>query len=116
VTAVEVEIDIFSGMPNPTWTLSEADAAVFLSKLSGLQETAARPRSTKLGYRGLVVRISQQADREVYIQNGVIELSDQTSLTFFLDRERSLERWSIETGKKFLSHEVLEAIEKDLRK
>ena len=74
------------------------------------------PRSTKLGYSGLVVRISQQADREVYIQNGIIELSDQTSLTFFLDRERSLERWSIETGKKFLRHEVLEAIERDLRK
>jgi hypothetical protein len=116
MTAVEVEIDIFSGMPNPTWTLSEADAAVFLSKLSGLQETAARPRSTKLGYRGLVVRIPQQGDREIYIQNGVIELSDQTSLTFFLDPERSLERWLIETGKKFLSHEGLEAIEKDLQK
>ena len=56
VRTVEVEVDIFSGMPNPRWTLSEADADVFLSKLAGLQKAVARPRSVNLGYRGLVVQ------------------------------------------------------------
>jgi hypothetical protein len=115
MTAVEVEIDVFSGMPNPIWTLSQADAVVFLSKRSELQKTAARPRSTKLGYRGLFVRLPQEAGREIYIQNGVAEVNDQSSLTFFLDPQRSLERWLIETGKRFLSPETLEAIEKDSR-
>jgi hypothetical protein len=116
VRTVEVEVDIFSGMPNPCWTLSEADAAVFLSKLAGLEKAAARPRSANLGYRGLVVRMAQEAGRKIYIQNGVIEVSEGTSSTFFLDPQRSLERWLIGTGRKFLSHEILEAIEDDLQK
>jgi hypothetical protein len=116
MTPVTVEIDIFSGMPNPDWTLSAADAAMFLSKLSGLQQTVARPQSANLGYRGLVVRMPQEAGRRIYIQNGVIESSDGTSSTFFLDPQRSLERWLIGTGRKFLRHTVLEAIDAALQK
>ena len=116
MTAIEVELDVFAGMPNPTWTLSETDADVLLSKLSELKKTTARPRSTKLGYRGIVVRVSQEPRREIYIQDGVVETIDQSSSTFFVDPQRSLERWLVETGKKFLSPEPLEVIERDLRK
>jgi hypothetical protein len=111
-----VEIDIFSGRPNPEWTLSEADTAVMVSKLSGLQKAAAGLRSAHLGYRGLVVRMPQQAGRTITIQNGVIESSGGTSSTFFLDPQRSLERWLIGTGRKFLSPEVIEVIDADLQK
>jgi hypothetical protein len=116
VRTIDVEVDILSGMPNPSWTLSEADAAVFLSKLAGLQKAVARPRSVKLGYRGLVVRMTEEARRKIYIQNGVIEVGEGTASTFFLDPQRSLERWVIGTGRKFLSHEILIAIEDDLQK
>jgi hypothetical protein len=116
MTTITVEIEIFSGMPNPEWTLSEASAAMFLSKLSGLQKTTERPRSTNLGYRGLVARMSQEAGLQMYIQNGLIESSDGTSSTFFLDSQRSLERWLIGTGRKSLSHEILEVIDADLQK
>ena len=101
-------------MPNPDWSLSDADAAVFLSRLSGLQKTA-RPRSENLGYRGLVVRL-RETGRRISVQNGVMESSDGTSSTFFLDPQRSLERWLIGTGRKFLGHEVLEAIDADLQR
>jgi hypothetical protein len=45
-----------------------------------------------------------------------MESSDGTSSTFFLDPQRSLERWLIGTGRKFLGHEVLEAIDADLQR
>jgi hypothetical protein len=119
MTIVDVEVDIFSGMPNPHWTLSEADAAVFLdrlSALSALEPAAARPLSAHLGYRGLVVRMPQEADREISIQHGFMELRDGTSRSFFLDAQRALERWLIGTGRKRLSREVLEAIDTDLQR
>ena len=116
VRTVEVEVDIFSGMPNPRWTLSEADADVFLSKLAGLQKAVARSRSVNLGYRGIVVQMTQEAGQKMYIQNGVIEVSEGTASTFFLDPQRSLERWLIRTGRQFLSHEILKAIDDDLQK
>ena len=113
MTPVTVEIDIFSGMPNPEWTLSEPDAAVFLDKLSGLQRLEARPRSSKLGYRGMAVRTGTGGG--MYVQRGVIERNVGATTTFLLDPERSLERWLIGTGRKFLSPAVLEAIDADLR-
>ena len=38
------------------------------------------------------------------------------SCTFFLDPQRSLERWLIGTGREFLSHEILVAIKDHLQK
>src|SRR3954465_5056482 len=117
MTVIEVEVDIFSGMPNPHWTLSDADAATFLSKLSELQKGEARSRLDRLGYCGLelVVRAAQGADRKVFVHNGVVETSDGTTTSSLLDSQRSLERWLIGTGKEFLSHKVMEAINSDLQ-
>lgn len=116
---VDVEVDIFSGRPNPRWTLSDADAALFFDRLSALPTTAARARSANLGYRGLIVsmpqRVGGEAGRDMYIQHGILELRQGTSRSFFLDTQRALERWLIGTGKAGLSPEVLEAIDTDLR-
>jgi hypothetical protein len=116
MTAVAVEVDIFSGRPNPSWTLSEAEASVFASRRSALQQTAPAPRSGALGYRGLVVELLDEPGRRMYIRNGVIELSDGTSSVFFADPGRSLERWLIGTSRPALGQEVLEAIDADLQR
>src|SRR5262245_28479374 len=112
---VTVEIDILSGMSNPGWTLSEADAAVFLSKVDGLQPTAVGAKSIILGYRGLVVRMSHKPSQTMFVWNGV-ELSDGKSRSFFHDPQRSLERWLIGTGRGFLSPAICEAVDKDLQR
>lgn len=49
-----VEIDIFSGRPNPAWTLSAAEAAALARLLAQLPPGAA-PKAVGLGYRGFVV-------------------------------------------------------------
>ena len=52
----EVELDIFSGMPNPTWTLTNAEADNFVKQLAALPRTSARELSGNLGYRGFIVQ------------------------------------------------------------
>jgi hypothetical protein len=57
---LEVELDIFSGMPNPTWVLSQRQEATLYEMLSAeprqvVRETALDARFG-LGYRGLIVR------------------------------------------------------------
>jgi hypothetical protein len=112
MTVVEVEVDIFSGMPNPTWVLTDADADAFLSNFARLRRTEAKARSGKLGYRGLIVRIQAQGpSKEIHIHDGVAELSDEDA--FFLDQNRSLERWLLGTGT--LGGDVLKAIDADLK-
>ncbi len=57
---LEVELDIFSGMPNPTWLLSESQESTLLELLLSepKQISPARTRSQRLslGYRGAIVR------------------------------------------------------------
>jgi hypothetical protein len=57
---LEVELDIFSGMPNPTWILSnkQEDDLFQLMRAEPSQASPATSTSTRfgLGYRGLIVR------------------------------------------------------------
>ena len=57
---LEVELDIFSGMPNPTWVLSKSQEGTLYELLSAeprqLSALANEDERYGLGYRGLIVR------------------------------------------------------------
>lgn len=113
---VEVELDIFSGVPNPVWTLRDAEVIEFRAKVSELQETESKSRSNGLGYRGLVVRIRQGSPQEMRIHNGFVEASQgrASSNTLLLDSSRSLERWLLAIGRAFVEDDIYAVIEADL--
>jgi hypothetical protein len=96
-------------MPNPAWTLSDAQASVFVAKLSTLIETEAQPRFNHLGYRGLIARIQQGIHQEVRLHGGLVEVRGRIS-TFFSDPDRALERWLLSTGRRFVDEEVFKII------
>jgi hypothetical protein len=58
----QVEIDIFSGLPNPVFTLTSREVGDIKARLataktvSGLDASAASIRPSRLGYRGVVIR------------------------------------------------------------
>ena len=53
---MEIELDAFSGRPNPTWVESPERAASVSRALSSLVEAPARPEPDHLGYRGFIIR------------------------------------------------------------
>jgi hypothetical protein len=57
---LEVELDIFSGMPNPTWLLSKRQEATLYELLSAeptqISSVTRLEKRFGLGYRGLIVR------------------------------------------------------------
>jgi hypothetical protein len=57
---LEVELDIFSGMPNPTWVLSKRREATLYEVLSAepsqISSVTSLEKRFGLGYRGLIVR------------------------------------------------------------
>jgi len=57
---LEIELDIFSGMPNPTWILSRAREArlyeLLRSEPDQVSPFATSSKRLGLGYRGLIVR------------------------------------------------------------
>jgi hypothetical protein len=53
---MEIELDVFSGRPNPNWVASPDRAASVSRALSSLPAAPARPEPGHLGYRGFVIR------------------------------------------------------------
>jgi hypothetical protein len=56
---ITVEVDVFSGRPNPTWQLSAGEARTLLQMLDGTRSGDSREPCAVpgLGYRGLNVKI-----------------------------------------------------------
>ncbi|GAB3956982.1 hypothetical protein GCM10028805_48400 [Spirosoma harenae] len=61
-TNLTVELDAFSGKPNPTWTLSEAESAEFIAAVKSLPTISDSTQTNKLGYRGFLLSTSKGAD------------------------------------------------------
>jgi hypothetical protein len=83
---IEVELDVFSGRPNPRWTLDPLSSVELSRLLSGRSGDAAPER---LGYRGFLVH-----------------LTDDDSDTVRVYGEPALERWLLETGRAHLAPEL----------
>jgi hypothetical protein len=114
---VEVELDIFSGNPNPTWILSDADGVLFIKKLTTLQETTAKKLSNNLGYRGFIAKVVDETEESlVQIQNGTIQLSQNDINVYYSDQNRDLERWLLNTGKPSLRSDLFKIVESDFPK
>ena len=94
-STVTVELDVFSGRPNPSWVLGPAEAAA-LQQLVHAQDAVAPPPAPPpgLGYRGFVVTLGSGSAREVLrIRGGSIERQGQS----YRDPGRTVEKYLIQT-------------------
>lgn len=84
-------VSIFSGRPDPTWTLSEAVGSK-LRKLYDELERSADPAASAppLGYRGAFLR--DNAGHEWFAYRGVVTLTSQDNSEVRKDPGRAFER------------------------
>jgi hypothetical protein len=63
---LEVELDIFSAMPNPRWVLSEREERELVSRIEAepaqMSPVATTEEQFSLGYRGLIVRMIKSGE------------------------------------------------------
>jgi hypothetical protein len=112
----EVELDIFSGMPNPTWILTNAEADTLVKQLAALPRTSAREPAGNLGYRGFIVRVTQGADTQlIRIQTGTVQITKGVTSLYARDANRALERWLLNTGKPHLKSDIVKIVEHEVR-
>ena len=114
MTTVHVEVDLYSGRPNPAWDLSAADAERFLERLGAL--TPMRPESggapaffEGLGYRGLKVHLHSEGDfKQIVIAEGIVgvQTSEAAGRQLWKDSNRELEKWLLGTGKPYLDADL----------
>ncbi|MFD7903638.1 hypothetical protein ACFV4F_26425 [Kitasatospora sp. NPDC059722] len=112
-----VEVDLYSGRPNPRFPLEPAAAGELARRIEALAPAGAgaRPRDG-LGYRGL--RVGTGADDDVtgiVVSGGLVTLHDPDGPPRRLrDPGRQLERWLLDQGAGNLDPEVLATVRQDL--
>jgi hypothetical protein len=89
LTDTQVELDIYSGLPNPRWQLTADEATELESRLVDLPASARPIPDGKLGYRGFVVH---DDGRRIQIGSGLVIVSRGEQHEVYEDK-RGAEDW-----------------------
>lgn len=109
-----ITLNVFSGRPNPTWLLNDAEEEQLFERISSLQElTEKRPSGVfgGLGYHGFT--ITRDASHPhgpltLAIHEGIVD--HQTGRANVLD-QAGIEGWLVELAKPHVSAEVLKYVQ-----
>ena len=89
-----IELDVFSGRPNPSWTIDDQSIRSLVSMLDAEPRVDAAPPADGLGFRGFRVRLSDGARvRDIHVSGSIIQEGPQR----FLDRGRTIEALILST-------------------
>jgi hypothetical protein len=116
---VVVTLDVFSGRPNPTWSLSEGMAVEFLRRLHALDGAKAAPREFEdLGYRAVSAEFQDETKGTVAVKvsRGVVTLDRAGQRVHFLDTGRQFELWLVNTGAVHLTADILRYVTGEIAK
>lgn len=115
---MQVEVDIFSGRPNPRWQLTAQEADEFLRRFQALPQTSSTsPVEGGLGYSGLIVT---DVDRsllgftEIWVYQGLVIARQDDQSQQLIDHKRRLEQWLFQTGEGQIEAELYQQIGKNL--
>jgi hypothetical protein len=99
-----VQLDIYSGRPNPTWTLSPAQTEEIGRMLVGLPRAAGAPPEPGLGYRGFLLTNPERTaglPAQVRVAAGTITIEHDGTFEYYRDvhgLERRLVQQASEHG------------------
>jgi hypothetical protein len=120
VHVLEIELDIFSGIPNPTWMItgSQEKTLMQLLRADPLQATSmtAGTKDLGLGYRGLIVRRTKPdaGASKITKLHPAISRRDEFRVGVGPAKRDSAAEWLLKTGRQAarLANDVQEAVER----
>jgi hypothetical protein len=113
---VSVTFGIYSGRPDPTWELSDAEAADVVGAISALPVVTGVPPQGGLGYHGyfLLIRRAGQPDETLVAYRGTVASVGGGSGSYRADAGRTVERLLLETGRSVLTPAEIAELARDL--
>jgi hypothetical protein len=116
---VVVTLDVFSGRPNPTWSLAEGMTVEFLRRLHALDGSKAAPREYEdLGYRAVSAEFQDEAKGTVVVKasRGIVTLDRAGQRFHYVDAGRQFELWLVNTGAAHLTPDILRYVTGEIAK
>jgi hypothetical protein len=99
----EVYLNVFSGMPDPSWYLSSKESFEFDNLISGLPETDKRPEFPQLSYNGFTV--IDNCITSVTVFGGVVQAEvgtiRKTETKYYEDVDGKVEKWLLSKAIQF---------------
>jgi hypothetical protein len=114
--SVTVTLGIYSGRPDPSWTLTDVQAAALVGQLASLPVTSGTAPQGGLGYHGFSILLHQagQADQAVVAYRGDVAVPGDAPGTHRADPQRAVESTLLETGRPHLAAAEVSIVEADL--
>jgi hypothetical protein len=116
---VVVTLDVYSGGPNPSWSMAEAMTVEFLRRLHVLEGSEAAPREFEnLGYRAVSAEFQDETKGTVVVKasRGFVTLNRAGQRFHYLDGGRQLESWLVNTGAAHLTPDLLRYVTGEIAK
>ncbi|HYF64778.1 MAG TPA: hypothetical protein VD886_18270, partial [Herpetosiphonaceae bacterium] len=111
ISGIQVEMMVFSGRPNPGWTLSADEQERVRGLLAVAAPRTAKPIEGRLGYSGFNLRLQTATGQiAVWIYDGVMMAADSVGVTFYQDDRRGLERLLLETSQPHIDPALYQSI------
>lgn len=92
---MKVELEVSSGRPNPTWSLSPDQVEELRRRLRRLPACPSPPEPPGLGYRGFVLKSHEEADdlpRRLRVYSGVLSIGEGAGRRHLRDQS-GIEDW-----------------------
>jgi hypothetical protein len=116
---VVVTLDVYSGRPNPTWSLAEGMRVEFLRRIHALEGSkAAPPDFENLGYRAVSAELQDETKDTVIVKasRGIVTLDRAGQRFHYLDIDRQFELWLVNTGAAHLAPDILRYVTREIAK
>lgn len=113
--SIQVTLNIFSGRPNPTWSLEHPTAQECMRFIDSLPPLAAEdaPVPPGLGYRGFIIQSRDSTlSGPVTVYGGAVQAPGGT----YRDRQRKFETWLLKSAGSFLESSLIRIVEEEIDK
>ena len=114
-TSITTSLGIYSGRPDPSWDLTDAQVAQVVNTIEALPVTAGTPPQGGLGYHGFTIvrRSPGQADETLVAYRGTVAPLGSGTRTYRVDQGRTVERLLLDLGRSTLNPTEVAAVEGD---
>lgn len=109
-------LGIYSGRPDPSWTLTDAQAGAVIAAIAALPVATGVPPEGGLGYHGFSVVLPRpgRADETVVAYRSTVAPPGVGPRPHRSDPGRTVERLLLDTGRAMLTSAEIAAVEADL--
>lgn len=108
---MHVILDIFSGMPNPNWDLSQQQRDEFLKKISLLPTTEKFQNDNGLDYRGFIV---EEKLKRFEVKDGLVKVVQNNTVYMLEDKEYNIELWLLDTAPNNIDQSLLKMVKEKI--